>query len=378
MRPPSHRPLARLLVPALAAVLALATAAGVRAAAGYPQAAGSPATGSPAQLERQVDRWRERAGVPAITVALQGPGGRRFLDASGVAERGGGSAARVDSQFRVASITKTFVATVVLQLVEEGRLGLDDPVTRHLPGVPHTDGVTIRQLLNHTSGIPDYGRAEGFKKRVLSDRERRWTSDDVLALVAGARRDFAPGTDYSYSNTGYVLLGRVIEQVTGSTWAAQVRRRILDPLRLRHTYVSGIEPVPGGVLPGYFDAGRPWPALETLEDAAGAVVSTAPDLAMFGEALFGGRLLRPGTLHQMVTEGPHRVRTAGYGLGVEVLRPDYRLTLWGHGGSTLGFRSVLLFVPGRDLVVVVLANDFQANPVDLAELLIRAELAFEE
>jgi D-alanyl-D-alanine carboxypeptidase len=323
--------------------------------------------------------------VPAVTVAVSGPGGRRFLDASGTTQRGGRTPVSVDSQFRVASITKMFVATVVLELVQEGRLGLDDPVVRYLPGVAQGDGVTIRQLLNHTSGVPDFGRTEGYKKRVLADRQRRWSADDVLDLVRSARRDFAPGTDFSYSNTGYVLLGRVVEEVTGSTWAVEVRRRILDPLRLRHTYISGVEPVPGGVVPGYFDAdedgheeqidtGRPWPSLETLEGAAGAVVSTAPDLATFGEALFGGRLLRPATLRQMVTESPHRMRTAGYGLGVEVLRPDYRMVLWGHGGFTLGSRSVLWYVPGHDLVVVVLANDARANPPDLAELVVRAEL----
>ena len=373
-----HRLLARVLIPLLVAGLAVATAAGVRAAASYP-----PGAPSDAQLQRLVDDWRERAGVPAVTVAVTGPDRRRFVAASGSAERGGGVPATVDSRFRVASITKPFVATVVLQLVEEGRLRLDDPLTKYLPGVAHGSGVTIRQLLNHTSGVPDVGRAAGFK-RVLVDRQHRWSTDEALALVGGARRDFAPGTDYSYSNTGYLLLGEVIERVTGSTWAVQVRRRILDPLHLRHTYVSGAE-TGEAVLPGYFDAdqdgheekvdpGRPWPALETLEGAAGAVVSTAGDLASFGEALFGGRLLRPDTLRQMVTEGPYRMRTAGYGLGVEVLRPDYRLTLWGHGGSTVGFRSVLLYVPGHDLIVAVLANDFMANPPDLAELLIRAEL----
>jgi D-alanyl-D-alanine carboxypeptidase len=180
-----------------------------------------------------------------------------------------------------------------------------------------------------------------------------------------------------------VLLGQVIEAVTGTSWAAEVRRRIIDPLWLRHTYVSGAEAVPGAVLPGYFDVdedgdeenietGAPWPSLETTEGPAGAVVSTAADLAVFGGALFRGRLLSPAMLRQAVAEGPHHPRTSNYGLGVEVLRPDYRTTVWGHGGFTPGFRSALWYVPRQDLLVVVLANDSRANPQDLAELITRA------
>jgi D-alanyl-D-alanine carboxypeptidase len=116
------------------------------------------------------------------------------------------------------------------------------------------------------------------------------------------------------------------------------------------------------------------PALETAEGPAGAVVSTAGDLAGFASALFRGRLLSASTLKQMVAEGPHHPRNANYGLGVEISRPDYRLTVWGHGGFTIGFKSALWYVPEQDLVVAVLANDAGANTSDPAELVMRAEL----
>lgn len=329
-------------------------------------------------LHQLLDRWRHRAGVPAATMVVDAPGRAPYATAAG-------TAVSVDAPFRVASITKLFVATVVLQLVEEGRLGLDDPLARHVSGFPRADRITIRQLLSHTAGVPDYGLADGFGRRLLADRNRRWRTDEVLALVAGARPDFAPGAGYRYSNTGYVLLGQVIDAVTGATWAAEIRRRIIEPLRLRHTFVAGAEPVPGGVLPGYFDAdndgdrenvetGGPWPSLETSEGPAGAIVSTAPDLAAFGDALFHGRLLGPGSLRQMVAEGPHHPRNSNYGLGVEIARPDYRTTLWGHGGALPGFRSGLWYAPEHDVTVVVLANDYRANPLDLAELALRAGL----
>jgi D-alanyl-D-alanine carboxypeptidase len=278
-----------------------------------------------------------------------------------------------------------FVATVVLRLVEDGRLELDRPVIDYLPDFEHDRRITVRQLLNHTSGIPDYGRTKEFNEGLIADRDRRWTTHEVLALVEGVRPDFAPGADYLYSNTGYILLGHLVETVTGSTWAAEVRRRILEPLRLTHTFVAGTEPVPGGVLPGYVDVdmdgdvenvetGGPWASLETTEGAAGAMVSTAGDLAAFAHALFGGHVLRPATLQEMVVSGPHHPRNSNYGLGVEISRRDYRLTTWGHGGFTLGFISVLWYLPQHDLVVAVLANDVRANPSDLAELVVRAEL----
>ena len=365
----------RALIPVLAAALLAATAA----------AAHIYSPGVTAQpLQPMLDRWRQRAAIPAVTVAVDGPNGSDVA-ASGTAERGGRSPVTPDSQFRVASITKLFVATVVLQLVQEGSIRLDDPLTEYLPEYGQGNGATIRQLLNHTSGIPDYERVEGLNEDVVAHRDRRWSTQELLHLVSDLRPEFPAGTDTSYSNTDYVLLGRVIERVTGATWPAQVRRRILTPLALRHTHVSGAEPVPGGVVPGYMDidqdgdedkveTGQGWPALDTTEAAAGAIVSTAPDLAAFATALFHHRLLNAATLQQMVTESPHHVRTSGYGLGVEVMRPDYRLTMLGHGGFTIGTRSALWYAPEADVVVAVLANDAKADPHDLAELVIRARL----
>jgi D-alanyl-D-alanine carboxypeptidase len=333
-------------------------------------------------LPQMVERWRARAGVPAVTLAVDAPGRPVVLAAAGTGLRTGGPPVTVDAQFRIASITKLFVATVVLQLAQEGRLHLEDPLARYVPSFPGGGRITLRQLLNHTSGVPDFELADHFGEGLLADRQRRWRTDEILALVTHVKPDFAPGSRYRYSNTGYVLLGEVIHAVTGATWATEVRRRIIDPLHLQHTHIAGAEPVPGGVLPGYFDTdndgdeenietGRPWPAQETAEGAAGAIVSTAADLAVFGGALFRGRLLTPQSLRQMLAEGPHHPRNSNYGLGVEISRPDYRTTVWGHGGALPGFRSTLWYLPHRDTVIVVLTNDWRANPQDLAELALR-------
>ena len=332
------------------------------------------AAGAP-DLPGVVTEWRRRTPVPAVVVAT---GVGEDLD---VVARG----TSPDARFRIASITKSFVAVVVAQLVEEGVLGWDDLATEHLPAgsvaARLAAGATIRQLLSHTSGIPDYWRSEGFTDAVLGDRARRWQPDELLAEVADRDPEFAPGAGYSYSNTNAVVLAQVVTHGAGRPWHAEIRRRILDPLGLASTYVAGFEPARGAVIGGRFDVdgdtasdpipAGPWPALETAEHAAGAMVSTAADLARFGRALAGGRLVAPATLTQMTTPLPFGGRHAGYGLGLEVSQPDYATTVWGHGGSTAGFRSVLWVVPQRDAVIVVLTNEFRSNPADLAELLLR-------
>jgi len=153
-------------------------------------------------------------------------------------------------------------------------------------------------------------------------------------------------------------------------------------LKLRNTHVGGSEPLPVPVIAGYFDLdqdgvldnvenGRPWTSLETSEGQAGAIVSTAPDLLAFADALFHGRLLTAPTMQAMAAEGPFHPRFTNYGLGLEIARPDYRTTIWGHGGFLPGFRSILWYVPSRDATIVVLADDARAEPRDLAELTLR-------
>jgi D-alanyl-D-alanine carboxypeptidase len=363
----------KILVPAIIALLMLA---------GGCSAPSTPDPGSPSaqKLQSTLDSWRSRADVAATVLGVSNSDGI-WLGASGTPERGGTVGVTSNARFRVASISKVFVAVIVLQLVEERRLGLDDVVSHYLAEGP-VGSVTIRQLLNHTSGIPDYSMSDDFNAGLLNHRERQWTAAELLALVKDKEPDFAPGTDYAYSNTDYIVLGEVIMKVSGRTWAQEVRRRILDPLGLDSTYVAGAEPAQEAVVPGYFDSdndgdvenvetGGPWPALESSEGPAGAIVSTASDLVTFGEALFRGRLVQNSTLHAMVTEGPYHPRFSNYGLGLEIMRPDYRTTIWGHGGFLPGFKSALWYVPSRDAVIVVLANDARANPADLAELVMR-------
>jgi D-alanyl-D-alanine carboxypeptidase len=345
-----------------------------------PQAAG-PEDTTPQAWQSIVDRWRSRAEAPAVVVAVGEADGATWVGASGTADRETRDPIDISATFRIASITKMYVAVVVLQLVEEGRLRLDEPLSSYRAGLPYGH-VTVRQLLNHTSGIPDYSQTTDLGKELLAHRDRRWSSTEVMAVVGDKQPQFPAGTGYGYSNTDYILLGEVITAVTGTSWAKQVRDRVLDPLHLDHTFIPGTEPVPVRPLPGYFDTDNDgdeenvetdgtWPALETSEGPAGAMVSNAEDVLAFGGALFGGRLLQERTFRAMVAEGPFHPLNSNYGLGMEIVRPDYQTTIWGHGGFLPGFKSVLWHVPSRDAVIVVLTNTSRANPADLAELILR-------
>jgi D-alanyl-D-alanine carboxypeptidase len=366
----------KIISVALATTLLITVVAWVRASA--PQ----PVRPDPRGWQGMLHQWRSRADIPATVLAVRTTDGRTWVGADGTRERDGHTPVTSDAPFRIASITKLFVAVVVLQLVEERRLGVDDPASRYVPAAAVWH-VTIRQLLNHTSGIPDYGMSDDFNDELVHHRDRRWTAPEIVGLVADKEPTFPAGTDYAYSNTDYILLGEVIETVTGHSWAHEVRTRILNPLQLSHTHIAGCEPVPRPVVPGYFDidndgdldnveTGLPWTSLETAEGPAGAIVSTAPDLLAFGDALFHGRLLSGGMMRAMVAEGPFHPRFTNYGFGLEIARPDYRTIIWGHGGYVPGFRSALWYVPSRDAVIVVLANDVRAEPRDLAELTMRS------
>lgn len=277
--------------------------------------------------------------------------GSVWRGAAGVAELGTSEPVSVAGRFRAGSITKSLVATVVLQLAGEGRAALDDPVERWLPEtVPGGDRITVRHLLQHTSGIADYGESHRFRglygttEAVVGLRHRTWTVPELLAFVAGEPLLFAPGSHWAYSSTNYLLLGLVVERVTGNSYGTEVGRRILHPLGLRDTEVPGANPQIAGPHPhGYLRDSRQEPVDVTVFDhsfaqAAGEIVSSAADLNRFYRALLTGRLLAPAQLAEMRT-----VRAAGpgfdYGLGLATRQLPDGTTLWGHNGGTFGFET---------------------------------------
>ncbi|WP_280408656.1 serine hydrolase domain-containing protein [Nocardia brasiliensis] len=258
-----------------------------------------------------------------------------------------------DGYFRVGSLTKTMVATVVLMLVGEGRLALDDPVQRWLPDMLRGNGydgnqITIRHLLQHTSGIRDAPldmlTAEDYHRL----RYRVRTPQQVLASAVQHAPDFAPGGGWSYSNTGYVLLGLVIEQVAHRPWHAEVSARILEPLGLRNTRWPGDDPtLPTPHAKGYNQFEVDGPMVEVTElidaDASGGYLSTTEDIGEFYRSLLGGKLLHPAELDRMRSTVPVDEVTdkawpgARYGLGLFSVPLSCGGTYWMHNGGQTGY-----------------------------------------
>ncbi|WP_024755540.1 serine hydrolase domain-containing protein [Streptomyces exfoliatus] len=265
-----------------------------------------------------------------------------------------------DDRYRVGSITKTFVATVLLQLQAEGRIDLDDPVEKWLPGVVRGNGhdgrkITVRQLLNHTSGVYSVTSDPGFQEKIfgpgfLEHRYDRWTPKQLVDIAMTHAPDFAPGTAWNYSNTNYVLAGMVIEKVTGRPYGKAVENRIIKPLKLRATSVPGADVrMPKPSSPAYstlsaepnatvHDVSRLSP---TLAYAAGEMISDSNDLQTFYRALLKGKLLPKAELREMTTTVPisPELPGAGYGLGLMKQKLSCGKEIWGHGGGIHGSSS---------------------------------------
>ena len=296
-----------------------------------------------------------------------------------------------NDRFMMGSNTKTMTAVLVLQLVGEHRLALDDTIEEWLPGVlPNGRGITLRMLLNHTSGLADYAYAPEVLATMSGNREPL-TTDELLALGRSLPVEFAPGQGYHYSNIGYVALGEVLEKVTGRGFPALVRQRITRPLGLRDTYVAtgpvaktgfanGYEPdaahlvpiLPPGTPEGFGFAGPEHDehvnvtALDqSWGGAAGAVVSTTADWARFDSALMSGRLFPRRLLAEFRTTVAQEAPERRYGLGVEEYRTPCG-TVWGHDGALPGFRSNnYTDLTGRRTVSVLSTSHFglRVDPV---------------
>jgi len=313
---------------------------------------------APAKLEQNLDRIlqaRFKPELPGVAALVLKDGRPILRKGYGMANLELGVPIRADHVFRIGSTTKLFTAAAVMMLVDEGKLALDAPVKRYLPDAPpHWDGVTIEHLLRHTSGIPNLSMDSGyFRTTARLDH----TLEELIAPVRPRPLDFAPGTRFAYNNTGYNLLGMVVEKVSGEGFFAFLERRISRPLGLTHTREGSDTTLIPGLVTGY--RGGPAPAMLIASSnlhAAGGLVSTVDDLAAFMIALQAGKLVSPegvkrmNTLH-VLADG----KATGYGLGTW-LREVKGKRLVGHGGYILNFYSQLEMDIDSGIVAVTLHN----------------------
>jgi D-alanyl-D-alanine carboxypeptidase len=329
-----------------------ALAAALMAWPGCAKPAGTTAArgGVAAQIDALVARYLQRTYVPGVSVAVI-RGGRDTLvfRGYGVANLEHHVPATAETVYPVSSITKQFTAAAVMQLAEQKRLALDDSVGQYLPGLPPAwRRVRIRQLLNHTSGVPD--------RPVLLREEL--PPDSVVARAAGDPFAFAPGTRWSYSNVGYLVLGLIIEKASGESYPGYLQARIFQPLGLKSTRTCDPERVVEHRAAGYVqrDTGvvnAPYTGMAALF-AAGGLCTTVGDLAAWNHALAQGRVVGPASWARMTTpEGAARAHGYGYGLSVAPFE-GHRLV--GHGGELAGFKGASVYLPDDSLSVTVLTN----------------------
>ncbi|MFF5719188.1 serine hydrolase domain-containing protein [Streptomyces buecherae] len=355
----AHRRGAAVVTAVVGAVLGVACALPATAAA-EPAAARGDHRATQEAIDAVVAR-----GVPGV-VAGASDGRATWAGRSGTADLRSGLPRQADERFRVGSITKTFTATVLLQLVAEDRLSLDDTVHHWLPDLVRGNGhdgerITVRQLLNHTSGVYSYTDDADVKRRLfgtdfLRHRYDTWAPRDIVGIAMTHRPDFEPGTGWHYSDTNYVLAAMVIEEVTGRPYAREVERRILRPLDLRATSLPGTDarmPAPSarayskltGTLGAPGEPGSPTYDVTslnpTLAGAAGEVISSTRDLNRFYRALLSGKLLAPDQLREMTTTVPIAGTKFSYGLGLMKQQTSCGV-VWGHNGAIQGSLSTSL------------------------------------
>jgi len=315
---------------------------------------------------KQAMRDTLQLGYPGI-LAKTSEGGKTWGYAAGVANLSTKKPMKTDFSFRIGSVTKTFTATVVLQLAGENRLNLDDSIEKWLPGVIQGNGyngkqITIRQIMNHTSGIAEYLRS---KDTDFMDTKKSYTADELVKMGISLPPDFAPGKGWSYSNTGYVLLGILIEKVTGNSYAEEIENRIIEPLELSNTFLPGNS----SVIPGTKHARgyvQPDEASELKDvtyynpsaaSSAGDMISTADDLNKFFSFLLDGKLLKKKQLKQMLTTVPTgREGIDGYGLGIYETKLPNGVSIWGHTGGILGFTTLAGGTLGGKHTLVISLN----------------------
>jgi D-alanyl-D-alanine carboxypeptidase len=332
---------------------------------------GGSATASPVATPKKhanlqtLARGLVKAGAPGALVYVRTPTGVRSA-AAGFANLAPRATMRTSHRYRVASVTKTFVSTVVLQLEAEGKLRVDDSVERWLPGlVPNGTSISLRELLNHTSGLFDFNEDQQFGAAILANPGRQWAPRELLAFALAHSALFAPGTNWSYSNTNYILLGLVIEAVTGHKLAGELQTRILGPLALGATsFPTGIS-IDGSFAHGYVrlapggDLIDTTPVLDpSFSWAAGGIVSNAGDLTKFFSSLLKGRLLPAAQLKEMKTGS----RVSGvYGLGLRMSTTKCG-RVFGHDGAFPGYRTIVWATSSGRRVAVVMINTNQGLP----------------
>ncbi|MFG2722011.1 serine hydrolase domain-containing protein [Streptomyces sp. NPDC048416] len=327
-----------------------------------------------ARLDKAIEDVRQQANIPGVVVGLWMPGKGSYVRATGVANTDTGRPMTTDSYVRIGSETKTFTVTALLELVDDHRIGLDDPISKYIHGVPNGNRITLRHLAEMRSGLFPYSSDPDFVHDLLSDPKRPFTPQELLAYGFRHPNTSAPGEQFQYSNSNLILLGLVIEKVTGHRLADVIHHRVLRPAHLDNTlFPRGAEfpmPHPRGytnqTLSGEVADATDWNP--SWAWAAGSMISDLHDLRHWAKTVATGELLSPRTQAQRLKTLPTGFPGTSYGLGILTTNG------WiGHNGSIPGYETVTVYLPSQKATLVVMINtDITVDGQEPSTLLARA------
>ena len=321
------------------------------------------------KLQNVLDTGIEKYDVEGVSATIIFSKDKKWIGTSGISHDT--VSIKPDMLFAIGSITKNFVATLTLKLIEEGKLTLDDPLSKWLPEYPHVNSeITIRQLLNHSSGIYMFWSNQKIWDDLKKDRTKIWTPEEVLSYINEPY--FEPGEGYRYSNTNYLLMAMIIEKATGSSLSAEFKKRFWKPLHIKNAYSSIEEEIPDNQAHVYGDNFNndgsyldltflPRASHESIGYGSSGLFMTAKELAFWCHSLFEGRILNQQSMDEMlqfVSSGLSK-NMNDYGLGVEKFRRKNSngKKSYGHSGANIGTSATMVFLPKHNLTVVVMINN---------------------
>lgn len=320
------------------------------------------------KLQKALDKAVKKMKVPGAVMYISGPQ-ETWIGASGFSNLKSKTSMKPNDRFGLASSSKTFVAVAVLQLVEQGQLDLDKAISNYLPqkvskNIPYSNEITVRQLLNHTSGVVEYYDDKFHKLTYNRSRSQLWTATEAIELIYNRQPKAKPGKEYEYCDSNYILLEIIVEQITGKPLAEVIRKQILNPLGLKNTFTELREPNFKSNVTGYSDGSKDG-ILYSHKDlnegnglGDGGLIASASDTAKFLNALLAQKtLLSPEMVEEMLNSTSAE-KDNGYGLGIAHFPTPFGKGI-GHSGWAYGFVSLMLYFPDEDITAVVLVNKHQ-------------------
>lgn len=310
------------------------------------------------RLDSALTGAMETAGIPGAIVGVWSPEGE-YVKAFGVADTAAGTPMKTDFFSRIGSVTKTFISTAVLQLVDRGKLNLDDPIAEYVDGVPGGAAITVRQVATMRSGLGDYTEAPGFVESLTVDPSRSLRPEQLLDWAFTQPAMFEPDRAWRYNNTNYILLGLLVERVSGQSLRDYLNEHILGPLNLSDTSLPPGTEFPRPHARGYTTLSDTGPVIDATDWsasstwAAGGMISTLEDTAAWARALADGALISPALQEERLRSAAGGSMPAGVGYGIGILSVNGWI---GHNGSVPGYQSVAVHLPARDTTLVILAN----------------------